>query len=89
MKQIELTNGFKMELDDNVMDNMELVDALAEADGEDTLAVSKIARMILGKEKRKQLYDYLRTEDGRVPVEAVSNSIKEIFDSFGDKGKNS
>lgn len=89
MKQIELTNGFKMELDDNVMDNMELVDALAEADGEDALAVSKIARMILGKEKRKQLYDYLRTGDGRVPVEAVSNSIKEIFDSFGDKGKNS
>jgi len=68
-------------------DNMELVDTLAEASEEDPLAVSKMVRLILGNEKRK-LYDSLRTEDGRVPVEAVSNALKEIFESFGEKGKN-
>lgn len=88
MKQIELKNGFKTELEDNVMDNMELVDALAEADDTNPLAVSRIVLLILGKEKRKALYDTLRTEDGRVPVEDVSNAIREIFQAFGDKGKN-
>ena len=30
MKQIVLNNGFAVEVDENVIDNMELVDALAE-----------------------------------------------------------
>jgi len=89
MKQIELKNGFKVELADETMDNMELVDALAEASDSDPLAVSKICEMVLGDKNRKELYDSLRTEDGRVPVAAVSEAIKDIFQEFGDKGKNS
>ncbi len=87
MKQIELKNGFRTELSDDTMNNMELVDALAEAGGEDPMAVSKICKIILGEKKRKELYDAIRTEDGRVPVEAVSDAIKEIFEVFGDTGK--
>nr|WP_296440718.1 hypothetical protein [uncultured Acetatifactor sp.] len=86
-KEIKMKSGLVLELDEKVMDNMELVDTLAEASEEDPLAVSKMVRLILGNEKRK-LYDSLRTEDGRVPVEAVSNALKEIFESFGEKGKN-
>ena len=86
-KEIKMKSGLVLELDEKVMDNMELVDTLAEASEEDPLAVSKMVRLILGNEKRK-LYDSLRTEDGRVPVEAVSNALKEIFESFGGKGKN-
>ena len=89
MKQIELENGFKIELDEKVIDNMELVDTLAEADEDNPLVVSKIVKMLLGEEKRKGLYDSLRTEDGRVPVESVSNAVQKIFAAFGDKGKNS
>lgn len=88
MKEITLKNGLKLELDEKVMDNMELVDALTEASDEDPLAVSRIIKIVLGKEKRKQLYDSLRTEDGRVPVESVSNALKEIFEAFGEKAKN-
>ena len=87
MKTIELSNGYKVELEENTMDNMELVDALAEAADDDPLAVSKICKLILGEEKRKGLYDAIRKPDGRVPVAEVSNCIKEIFDSFGDQGK--
>ena len=86
-KEIKMKSGLVLELDEKVMDNMELVDTLAEASEEDPLAVSKMVRLILGNEKRK-LYDSLRTEDGRVPVEAVSIALKEIFESFGEKGKN-
>ena len=87
MKTIELKNGLKLEMNENTMDNMELVDTLAEAE-DDPLAVSRMTKLVLGTEGRKKLYDSLRTEDGRVPVAAVSDAIKEIFEAFGEKGKN-
>ena len=88
MKTIELKNGLKIEMNENTMDNMELVDTLAEAADDDPLAVSRMTKLVLGTEGRKKLYDSLRTEDGRVPVAAVSDAIKEIFEAFGEKGKN-
>ncbi len=87
MKMVELSNGFKVTISENVMDNMELVDALAEMKDENPLEVSKVCTMVLGDNK-KALYDYIRTEDGRVPVKEVQKCIKEIFESFGEKGKN-
>lgn len=87
MKKVKLTNGFEVEISENAMDNMELIDALAEMSDENPLEVSKVCSMVLGDSK-KALYDHLRTEDGRVPVTEVSKSIKEIFESFGEKGKN-
>ncbi len=88
MKTVELKSGAKLELNEENLDNMELVDTLAEASDEDPLAVSRMIKLILGTEGRKQLYDSLRTEDGRVPVTDVSNSLKEIFEALGEKGKN-
>ncbi len=88
MKKITLENGLTLELDEKVMDNMELVDTLAEAADEDPLAVSRMVKLILGTEGRKKLYESLRTEDGRVPVAKVSDAVKEIFEAFGEKGKN-
>ena len=53
-----------------------------------TSDIAQIMQLVLGTEGRKKLYDSLRTEDGRVPVAAVSDAIKEIFEAFGEKGKN-
>lgn len=80
-------SGFEYSIDSNVMDNMELLDAVAEIDG-NPLALSKVLKMVLGDEQRKALYDHLRQEDGRVPVKAVSEEITDIFTSSGKNGKN-
>lgn len=40
-----------------------------------------------GWDMRKNLYDHLRNDDGRVPVDAVSQELIEIFSAFGAKGK--
>ena len=84
--RITLKSGYSMNLADKAIDNMELVDALAEMT--DDTAVSKVVRLILGEEERKKLYDHLRTGDGRVPIQSVSETIKEIFAAYGDSGKN-
>ena len=83
----ETKTGFAFELEEAVLDNMELVDALAEMQEDDPLALSAVVRMVLGP-KSKALYEHLRTEDGRVPVSAISQEIMDIFEALGKPGKN-
>lgn len=75
-----LKSGFEFEVADDVCDNMELLDAVVDAD-ENPLAVSKIVKLLLGEDQRRALYDHLRDESGRVPVLSVSNAVAEIFQS--------
>lgn len=80
-------SGFAFEIKDEVMDDMELLDAICEVDS-NPLFISPVLKKLLGDEQRKALYDHIRTEDGRVPVTAVSEAIADIFNSSGQQGKN-
>lgn len=87
--RIEIKNGCVCEVDEDALDNMELVEALEDVRDDNPIAVSRVAELLLGKERKRQLYDALRTEKGRVPASAVSSAIVKIFDAFGKTGKNS
>lgn len=82
-------SGFSFSLPENAVDNMELIDALADSMDDDPLAVSRVCRLFLGEETRKSLYGHLRSEHGRVPVTAVVQELKDMFAAFGKQGKNS
>ena len=73
------SGGFEFEIDGGVLEDMEFVDALA---------FSNVCAMLFGKEQRKRLYDFLRGDDGRVHITAVSDCIREVMDAIGDAGKN-
>ena len=77
------STGFEVDIEDERLDDMELVDIMAEID-ENPLLMPKLCKMLLGDEQKKRLYDHLRSEDGRVPIEATTNAIQEIFNSPGD-----
>lgn len=77
------STGFEFDIEDERLDDMELVDIMAEID-ENPLLMSRLCKMLLGEEQKKRLYDHLRSEDGRVPIEATTNAIQEIFNSPGD-----
>lgn len=83
----KLESGFEYEVADEVRDNMELLDAIVEAD-ENPLAVSKVVKLLLGENQRRNLYDHLRTDKGNVPILAVSNAVAEIFRGSGQALKN-
>ena len=87
MKKGKLENGFEYKVDENILDDMELLDALAEAE-ENPLKISVVSKKILGDEQRKKLYDHLRRDDGTVPVEEATQSIVDILMDLGDEGKN-
>lgn len=84
----KLKNGFSFDVDENALDNMELIDAMAEAQEENPAMFSKAVLLLLGKDQRKELYDHIRDDNGRVSVEAVTNSFVEIFEALGEQGKN-
>lgn len=77
------STGFEFDIEDERLDDMELVDIMAEID-ENPLLMPKLCKMLLGEEQKKRLYDHLRNEDGRVTIEATTNAIQEIFNSPGD-----
>ena len=89
MKKIVLENGLELEVNENSLNNMELLDALEEMTEGDELSMSKVVKLMLGKENRKKLYDSIRHKDGRVPLEDVDKSITEIMMLLGEQGKNS
>ena len=88
MVRCETETGFVCELPENIMDNMELLDLLADDSIHAAFRSSAAVKMILGPEQRGRLYNHLRTEDGRVPVAAVEKALGDIFQSFGKHGKN-
>lgn len=70
--------GFSYEVSDESLNDYELVEILAEVDT-NPLLLPKLVNKLLGKEQKKKLLDHLRTEDGKVPIDAISAEIMDIF----------
>ena len=86
MIQGETKSGFRFQVSEELGNAMALLEALAELDGGNALAVLPVCRKVLGEQKAA-LYDFLRTEDGRVPVEKVTAEIFDIFAAVKDGKK--
>ncbi len=76
-------SGFLYELDKERLNNYELLEAIEELE-ENPLVLSRVVNLLLGKEQTKKLKDHLRTENGIVPTEKMSEEITEIFQNQGE-----
>lgn len=83
----KISNGFEFTVDESMLDNMELIEAIAAVDDGEVLKLPKLVELLLGKDNKARLYDSVRESDGRVPTTAVAAAIKEIFDSIRDGKK--
>lgn len=86
--QITTKSGFSCDIDPDVLNNMELVDDLAEVQAGNALAISRVCLKILGKDNRARLYDHVRNGAGRVPPDKVDAELGEILKGMGQTGKN-
>ena len=83
MVTVTLKDGFSLEVEEDRLDNMELVEALSDlVEGENALALARVAKLALGEKAKRELYDHFR-ENGRVPTMKVSDAINEIFSAVG------
>ena len=94
MKSGKLQNGFKFKVDEASLDDMELLEDLAEIDKGNILKYPAAIERILGKEQKAKLYDKIRDpETGRVTATATSEALMEIIEVLNsqteDAGKNS
>ena len=94
MKKVKLSNGFECEVNEKVVNDMELLDLLAETK-KDGSVYSDVVRKIFGEEEKKKLYDALRTEDGIVPLintdgntYSITDAVTEVMGALGPEGKN-
>lgn len=72
-------SGFAFELDDDVVDNYEMLDALVKVDRGETTYIVDVVDSLLGEEQKEKLMKHIRNEKGRV---SASGMIKETFEIF-------
>lgn len=94
MKSGKLQNGFKFKVEEASLDDMELLEDLAEIDKGNILKYPSAIERILGKEQKAKLYDKIRDpETGKVTATATSEALTEIIEVLNsqteDAGKNS
>jgi len=80
------TTGFEYQVNPDDLNDMELVENLAEVE-ENPLVLPRVIRAVLGDAQKKAFYDHHRAENGRVPIDVVSTAFVEILSS-NNRGKN-
>ena len=84
VKHIVTKTGFEMDIDEEVLDDMELFDAVADLQAGKIMRVAVVVQKLCGDSK-EALYDHCRLENGRVPSKAVADEIGAIFEALNAK----
>lgn len=74
----ETKSGFKFEIDPDEVNDIEFLERLGEA-GEDVSKMPRIMKEILGEDQRKRMYDHIRNEKGKVPIDTAMDIFTEIL----------
>lgn len=69
--------GFKYEIGEDVLNNYELVEAIAGID-DNPLLLTKVLDMLLG-DRVKRLKEHVRNDDGVVTINALMLEVQDIF----------
>ena len=79
-----LSDGFEVEIIDNVADDWEFLEVLTGIDEGETGLIVKAAKMMLGNEGVKSLKDHLRGKDGVVKTTEMVEALKDILNNTGE-----
>ena len=70
--------GFKFEIEDAVLDDIQFFEALAGAD-ENPLKLPKLLEVMLGEEQKKAMYEFYKDEeDGRTHTSVIMDALIEM-----------
>jgi hypothetical protein len=82
------STGFVYKIDDDVLDDMELLDALIDMDNGDMSSYRYAIKALLGEEQRKALYEHVRDKKtGRVSAKKVFEAFAEVLNSAKENQK--
>ncbi len=79
-------SGFKFNLDEEKLDDMEILEYLAEVE-DDLSQLPKLLEIFLGAEQKQRLYDFVKKKEGRVSIKTTYEILLDIFAEAGDQNK--
>lgn len=82
LKTIETASGFKCKLNDEILDDMRLMEIIAQLD-DNQLLFPRFVTFLLGEDLKEKLYKHLETKNGRVPISALNAELSEIMEKLG------
>ena len=81
-------SGFKFDIDERIVSDWRLVDAIGMAESDDPSEQIKgtrlVADLLLGKDKQKLIEFIQKKNDGFVPATQMTSAIAEIIESVKD-----
>lgn len=88
MTHVKLSCGFEADIDETAADDMEFLDALELMDTKkNPIGLTRVCDILLTPEQKKDFYDKLRDENGKVRVEPTGLQIQELLGQLIDKKK--
>ena len=78
IKTVTTESGYTVSVDEEKLDDMRFVDALAELQ-DNGLALPRVMDMVFTEEDKQRLYDHVRTDDGRVLIEKTTSELCEVL----------
>ncbi len=71
-------SGFKYQIDEKILDDYEVLEALSEVD-ENPLKLPKAVKMILGNRQTENLKKYIKKNYGKVPLSVMEKELTDIL----------
>lgn len=83
-------NGITINIDDEFFNDMEVLDILTDIeeqkdDAQSLIAFSKYMRKLYGREQLKIIYEALRDESGRIPLDRIREFNDSVTEEIGKK----
>ncbi len=90
MRTGKISSGFEYAIEDNNLNNYLLLKDLAAVENGNPGKIVSVTSRLLGEEQEERLIEHVASlNDGNVPVDAMVNSIKEIFEDIRLKNSSS
>lgn len=82
---IETESGYKLTVDEEALNDIQLIDDLKDLDAGNMLALSSASERLLGREQREELYKQIKEKTGsqRVKVNDFKDALSEIITAIG------
>lgn len=87
MAEIITSTGFICDIDESRLDDMEMLEDVVALDKGNGLVLPGLIHKLLGEKGKQELYDHVRTAEGRVPMAACAAEISDIFNELKEAKK--
>lgn len=84
--KVTTESGFTVEINETALNDIELLEAFQGMDNGDIMQVTFVVAKLF-PDKKLELYDHLRKEDGTVPIDSVAKEVADIVGALSNGKK--